>query len=90
MRLETLLDQRGINYEKHTHPTAYTAQRLADVEHVSGYMVAKPVVVRTSSGFAMCVLPAPKHLDLEQVSNVLKDSTVRLATEDEMARLFPD
>lgn len=90
MKLENLLDERGINYEKHTHPTAYTAQRLADVEHVSGYLVAKPVVVKTSAGFAMCVLPAPKHLDLEQVSHVLKDPNVRLATEEEMSRLFPD
>jgi Ala-tRNA(Pro) deacylase len=90
MKLETLLEEQQIDFEKHTHTPAYTAQRLADVEHVSGYMVAKPVVVRGQSGFAICVLPAPKQLDIERVSEIMGDPDVRLATESEMAELFPD
>lgn len=90
MRLETLLEDKHIPFEKHTHAPAYTAQRLADVEHVSGYLVAKPVVVRTRRGFAICVLPAPKQIDLDRVAELIGDPTVRLATEAEMAELFPD
>ena len=90
MKLETLLDDRGINYEKHTHTVAYTAQGLAHAEHVSGYNVAKPVIVKGSHGFAMCVLPAPKHVDLQKVANLLNEPQVRLATETEMADLFPE
>jgi Ala-tRNA(Pro) deacylase len=90
MKLETLLEDRHIDFEKHTHPPAYTAQRLADVEHVSGYMVAKPVVVKGRSGYAICVLPAPKQLDLERVADILGDPDIRLASESEMAELFPD
>ncbi|MFQ5806067.1 MAG: aminoacyl-tRNA deacylase [Phycisphaerae bacterium] len=90
MKLEAFLQDQGVGYEKHTHTTTYTAQGLAHAEHVSGYMVAKPVIVKGAAGFAMCVLPAPKQLDLQQVAEVLNEPEVRLATEAEMAELFPD
>ena len=90
MRLETLLEEQQIGFEKRTHIPTYTAQRLADAEHVSGYRVAKPVVVRGSEGFVICVLPAPKQLDLDRVAQILNDPTVRLASEAEMMKLFPD
>lgn len=90
MRLESLLDERGINYERHSHAKAFTAQGLAHAEHVSGYMVAKPVVVNDGNAFTMCVLPAPKHVDLDRVASALSAKKVRLATETEMADLFPD
>lgn len=90
MNLETFFSKNRIPFEKHTHTPAYTAQGLAQAEHVSGYMVAKPVVVKAGSGFAMCVLTAPQQLDRKQVARVLKEQDVRLATESEMADLFPD
>jgi Ala-tRNA(Pro) deacylase len=90
MELESFLRDKGIGFEKHTHTTTYTAQGLAHAEHVSGYVVAKPVIVRTQVGFTMCVLLAPQHLDLKRVGEVLHESDPRLATEAEMADLFPD
>jgi hypothetical protein len=60
MTLESFLQDHGIGYEKHTHPRTYTAQGLAHAEHISGYMVAKPVIVKGASGYAMCVLPAQR------------------------------
>ena len=90
MRLEAVLQDEGIDLEKHTHANTYTAQRLADIEHVSGYMVAKPVIVRTGASFVMCVVPAPEHLDLRRVATILQDPKVRLASEAEMGSLFPD
>ncbi len=90
MKLETFLEQRGIEFKKDIHSTAYTAQALAHAEHVSGYMVAKPVIVKGRSEFTMCVLHAPDHLDLQRVARALDEVDVRLATESEMAELFPD
>jgi Ala-tRNA(Pro) deacylase len=89
MTLESFLQDHGIGYEKHTHPRTYTAQGLAHAEHISGYMVAKPVIVKGASGYAMCVLPAPKQLDLRRAAEVLNEE-VRLASESEMGTLFPD
>ena len=90
MNLESFLKDRGVEYERHTHPKTYTAQGLAHEEHVSGYMVAKPVIVKGASDFTMCVVTAPAHVDLKRVAEVLEEPEVRLATEAEMAELFPD
>lgn len=90
MDFEAYLRRHQIRYELHRHPTTYTAQGLAQVEHVSGFMVAKPVIVKGDGGFAMCVLPAPDHVDLERVAGLLGESDVRLATEAEMGDLFPE
>jgi Ala-tRNA(Pro) deacylase len=53
-------------------------------------MVAKPVIVKHDGGFTMCVLPAPKHLDLKRVAEALQKDDVSLASEEEMAELFDD
>jgi Ala-tRNA(Pro) deacylase len=90
MKLETLLEQKGVGCEKHVHSVTYTSQQLAQAEHVPGYVVAKPVIVKGSAGFAMCVLPAPKHLDLRRAADALHEPDVRLATESEMSQLFKD
>ena len=90
MKLEAFLEEHGVKFHRHTHAKTYTSQGLAHAEHVSGYMVAKPVVVKTSSGFTMCVLAAPQHLDLVRTAHVLHEPYARLATEAEMADLFPD
>ena len=52
--------------------------------------LGQPVIVKTPAGFAMCVLTACDQLDLSKVADVLEAHTVRLATENEMRRLFPD
>ncbi len=88
MQIEEFLKKNGVRYERHTHPVAYTSQQLADAEHVSGYMVAKPVIVKGASEFAMCVIAAPAHLDLRRAAEALDEKEVRLATEPEMAELF--
>lgn len=90
MKLTLFLEEKGVSFEKHEHLKTYTAQGLAHEEHVSGYLVAKPVIVMGSSGPAMCVLAAPKHLDLGRAADVLGDNEVRLATESELGQLCPD
>lgn len=90
MKLTNLLDIQGIPYERHLHATTWTSQRLADVEHVSGNMVAKPVVVKGASSYAVCVIPADSHLDLVRAAEILDEPQVRLATENEMEGLFPE
>jgi Ala-tRNA(Pro) deacylase len=90
MKVDSFLNQQGVQFERSTHAKAYTAQELAHAERVSGYAVAKPVIIKTGSGFAMCVLTAPQHLDRRRVADLLHEKEVRLATEAELAQLFPD
>ena len=84
MKLATLLEERGIPFEKTTHPAAYTAQGLAAEEHVSGYAVAKPVVVKGTQGpdGSPPMFPVyPRNLDAAENPDLtaLLDNT---ATED--------
>lgn len=88
-QLQELLDREGVRYEISYHPPAYTAQQVAQAEHVPGREFAKVVVIRSSAGFALFVAPAPYKVDLERVRAILGDAQARLATEDEFRHLFP-
>ena len=90
MKIQEFLTEKGVKFETHEHRPAYTAQETAAEEHVSGDMLAKAVVVKGDKGFTMCVLPASYKLDMNKVAKALKNKTVRLADENEMAKLFPD
>ena len=90
MNLINLLEEEGIPYELHKHPVTFTAQELAQTEHVPGRNVAKPVLVRAESGFTLCVVPAIASVDLEAVADALCEEQVQLANEREMAGVFTD
>jgi Ala-tRNA(Pro) deacylase len=84
------LDQRGIAYEELHHREAFTAQEVAQAEHVSGHCVAKVVCVLADGQPVELILPASRRVDLERVRDLLGAEQVRLATEDEMAAWFDD
>jgi Ala-tRNA(Pro) deacylase len=89
-KLHSLLDEHGIAYEVDTHPRAVTAHRLAAAEGVSGYDVAKPVLLNVGGQLAMVVIPGAEVVDLERASAVLGGNEARLATEDEFVSVFDD
>jgi len=88
-RLETFLRDAGAQFETHTHSPAYTAQEVAEVEHVPGITVAKVVMVMADGELAMMVLPAPYRLDTKKTAAVVGVRDVRLATEEEFSPAFP-
>ena len=90
MNLQSLLDQLDIRYRVSHHPTAYTAQMLAEIEHVPGRKVIKPVVVQADGEFVMCALPACYRIDLAELKDQLQANDVRLVDEPKLAELFPD
>jgi len=90
MNLQSYLDQMGISYHLFRHPTAYTAQDLAAIEHISGRKVIKPVVVQADGQFVMCALPACYRVDLNELRQQLQASEIRLADEFKLRELFPD
>lgn len=89
-RLRAYLDSEGMPYELHEHARAVTSQQLAAAEHVSGWLVAKPVMLWAGGHLVMAVLPAPMEVDLDKACGALDVDGVRLATEDEFATAFPD
>ncbi len=84
------LSEEGINYIADEHPPAYTAQEVAAHEHVSGDMMAKPVIVHDGGQYVICVLPASYRLNLGKVSKALEAIELRLASEEEMGEIFDD
>jgi Ala-tRNA(Pro) deacylase len=85
-----MLELRGIPFEEMHHPEVYTAQEVAQREHVSGHRVAKVVVVMADGRPVELILPASRHANLDRVRTVLHAHEIRLATEAEMERYFTD
>jgi Ala-tRNA(Pro) deacylase len=84
------LERKGFAYEELHHTDAWTAQEMAQREHVSGHRVAKVVGVLADGQPVELILPASRRVLIDRVRQLLGANEVRLATEDELQRLFPD
>jgi Ala-tRNA(Pro) deacylase len=84
------LEQRGIAYEELHHPDVYTAQEVAQREHMSGHRVAKVVCVMVDGRPVELVLPASRRVQLDWVKELLGAREIRLATENELEQFFTD
>jgi len=90
MRLKDYLDESGIPYQRHAHPTAYTSQEVAAAVHVPGREMVKSVVVRADEGpLVLAVLSANDTADLDALRKEIGCDTLRLATETEFGDAFP-
>jgi len=88
-RLKGYLDENGVEYSVMTHKVAYTAQEVASAQGVTGWQVAKAVVLCCDGEFLMIVLQAPARVDFDRLREILVCEDARLATEAEMGKLFP-
>jgi Ala-tRNA(Pro) deacylase len=90
-RLQKLLAERGLKHTVLPHRDAFTAWQVAQTVHVAGRLFAKVVVVHESTdGYFMTVVPANQHVDLGTLAYMSGRPIDRLATESELAILFPD
>jgi len=89
-RLKKYLREHKVPYELMTHPEAYTAQEVAAAQHVSGHQLAKVVMVWADGQMTMLVLPASARVNLRKAADLLGVKEVRLATEAEFSKRFPD
>lgn len=88
-KLQEFLEQNQVAYTHTVHPLAYTAREVAAAEHVPAREVAKTVIFLSEHGYGLAVLPGDSVVDLEQLRLDLALSRLRLATEAELADLFP-
>jgi Ala-tRNA(Pro) deacylase len=89
-RLKAYLDENEVKYEVLVHPETYRAPATAEALHVPGKEMAKVVMLKDGGDDLMAVLPSTFKLDLHRLREVLSSQTIRLATEEEMAQVFPD
>ncbi len=90
MHIQDYLESHRVHFVIRSHKPSFDAQHLAANEHISGMDVAKPVVVNADGQFYMCVLPACCKIDVESLRQQLNVVSVRLASEYELAHLFPN
>jgi len=83
------LDRNRIIYSHSIHAPAYTARDVASAERMPARNVAKTVVYAGDNKFGMVVVPADCVVNFVEVARLMGLTHVRLATEPEMAQLFP-
>lgn len=90
--LTKALDDAGVRYELlhhgHTEDAAAEAQALG----LAPADVAKTLIARTPDGHLRALVPASERIDMRKLRDAVGGSKdeVQLATEDEMARDYPE
>jgi Ala-tRNA(Pro) deacylase len=90
MSIRDFLQSRHVWFETLLHCPAPSATKRAQSVHVSGRQVAKGVLIKAAGGDVLAVLPATQRIDLNRLARVLGEPEVRIATEDEVERVFAD
>jgi Ala-tRNA(Pro) deacylase len=88
-KLKEFLDSNAVKYVTISHSPAYTAQEIAASAHVSGYDLAKTVMVKIDGKMAMAVLPGAYKVDMKHLREVTGAESVELAGEKEFEDMFP-
>jgi Ala-tRNA(Pro) deacylase len=88
-KLKDYLDSQKVKYESVAHYETYTSQETAQSAHISGWELAKTVMVKIGGKMAMAVLPASQKIDFALLKTAV-GATVELATEQEFTDMFPD
>lgn len=88
--LKTRLDREHVHYDILTHSQTYRARAVAETLHLPEQEMAKVVIVKVKERFVTMVLPATAQVDFQRLRKIFGTHRVRLATEEEIAQLFPD
>ncbi|HEX5270396.1 MAG TPA: YbaK/EbsC family protein [Gemmataceae bacterium] len=89
MRVPEFLVAQDVPFETLVHPPAFTAQKRARFLHLPGREVAKVVLLHGPDGYVLAVVPAIRRVDPARLAEAL-GGPVRLADDDEIARVFHD
>ncbi|MCE0558444.1 MULTISPECIES: YbaK/EbsC family protein [unclassified Motilimonas] len=87
-KLQALFELNQISYYIGEFDPAYTSQHRAQSAHISGYELAKAVIVNLDAQLAMVVVPAPYKLDVEELAPELNAERILIACEEEFMPYF--
>lgn len=87
--LEQHLVRNGIAYDVLPHAPTMWSLRTAEASQVPAAALAKSVVLKGTKGYLLAVLPASTQLEWKALAKSFNQN-LALATEDEIAWLFPD
>jgi Ala-tRNA(Pro) deacylase len=89
MKILDYLSGQNVDFTVKHHELRYTAQQEAQAQHLSGHIFAKTVIVHANGEYVLLVLPASCRVNLKAVEALL-GAEPRMASEEELAELFPD
>ncbi len=85
--VETHLRQRYVAFEHHVHASAFTAQELAAADHVSGYRVAKAVVLKLRGSLVIAVVAATDRVNVHPLEEAM-GARAEFVSEEEFQERF--
>lgn len=83
------LMQKSVEYDLLAHPHTGSSHETAEASHVREDHIAKAVIVKDASGYAMVVVPASNWVDMELLRKEL-GRDFHLVSETELDGLFAD
>jgi len=89
-RLQDYLANNRVDYSISIHRPAFTAMDTAHSDHTPARQMAKTVVFVADGAYGMALLPAHMHIEGPALAEAIGASNLRLATEAELVKLFPD
>jgi Ala-tRNA(Pro) deacylase len=84
------LGKRDVIYETLFHRHTLTAHQTASEARVPRHSMAKGVLFCDDDAYVLAVVPAGRRVDAAALSALLGQRELALASEDELAWLFPD
>ncbi|MDB4990795.1 MAG: YbaK/prolyl-tRNA synthetase associated protein [Myxococcaceae bacterium] len=88
--ITTYLGKRDVSYETVAHRHTLTANQTAYVSHVPRRSMAKGVLFCAEDSYVLAVVPASSRVDAQALARLSGSAGLELASEDELANLFPD
>jgi Ala-tRNA(Pro) deacylase len=89
LSIHEFLQRADVPYKVVPHTAAFTAQEEAAATHIPGRDWAKVVACFVDGEPIEAVIPAPMTVNLDRLRELARGRDIRLATEDELRRLFP-
>jgi Ala-tRNA(Pro) deacylase len=88
--ITTYLGKRDVSYETVPHRHTLTSLETASEAGVPSGRIAKGVLFCSDDHYVLAVVPAGRRVDAAALSALLGERELMLASEDELANLFPD
>ncbi|MDQ3986328.1 MAG: YbaK/EbsC family protein [Actinomycetota bacterium] len=89
-KLSGYLDSTDKQWELLSHSESLSSVDEARALGIDPDEVAKSLVLKGREGYALAVIPGGHRLDMHKVRDATDDKTIRLASEDDLERDFPD
>lgn len=84
------LQGRGAEFTVIPHPMSPEGEADADTASIQDDRLAKTLVIMANFGPGLMVIPASRELEMDLVIETVGDEQARLATDEELRRLFPE